>query len=126
LKNLGYFEDEKDAAMAYDKALLEAKGLELAKQAGLNFPEEHTDTPGEHGHAMKLPRSQRLPITTQDAVDMAVKSIVAAYQAGHYVTVLLSPPSSLDDCLIHVGRLLCKCDRCSCTPSPLSNGLQIL
>jgi len=94
--HLGYFQDEKEAAMAYDRALLEVRGPEYAARVGLNFPEGHTDTPGEH--AEKLPGSQvvrqatqRLPITTQDAVDMAVKSIMTAYQAGQHISMVFYP-----------------------------------
>ncbi len=90
-KTLGYFEDEAAAARAYDKALVEARGFEQARQMGLNFPEELSGEAGasegeQGGQAARpgaqTPQIQRLPLTSQDAVEMAVTSIVAAYQSG--------------------------------------------
>ena len=76
---MGYYDDEKEAAREYDKAVLELRGPD----AQLNLPEEVVREPSSSQETIQLPG------TAEEEVALAVQSIVAAYGAGkHLVPVV--------------------------------------
>lgn len=73
-KSVGYYEDEEEAALEYDKAVLELRG----PSARLNLPQKRQSEPAEETGTTQMPGS------TEEEVALAVQSIVAAFQAGVY------------------------------------------
>lgn len=75
-KSVGYYEDELEAAREYDKAVLELRG----PNAKLNLPQEvQRKSPSDQGPI-------QLPSSTEEEIALAVKTIVAAYEAGMHNT----------------------------------------
>lgn len=71
-KSVGYYEDEEEAALEYDKAVLELRGPD----AQLNLPHKRPSKPAEELGTMQMPGS------TAEEISLAVQSVVAAYKAG--------------------------------------------
>ena len=71
-KSVGYFEEEKEAAREYDKAVLELRG----PGAQLNLPEEHRKRGPTREGVVKMPSN------TQEEIYLAVETIVSAYESG--------------------------------------------
>ena len=76
VKNLGYFEDEEEAAKAYDTAARDIRGPE----AELNFPPELLPGESRPSRAALGTRKFDLPMSSQAAVDQAVDCIRNAWQ----------------------------------------------
>ncbi len=77
-KSVGYYEDEEEAALEYDKAILELRG----PSAQLNLPHKR---PVE---ANSKQGSIQMPSSTEEEIALAVQSIVAAFRAGEYRSLL--------------------------------------
>ena len=73
-KSVGYYEDEDEAALEYDKAVLELRG----PSAQLNLPQRRPSKPAEETSTVQM------PVSTDEEIALAVKSIVTAFQAGVY------------------------------------------
>ena len=73
-KSVGYYEDEQEAALEYDKAVLELRG----PSARLNLPHRRPSKPAEETGTTQMPGS------TEEEIALAVQSIVAAFLAGMY------------------------------------------
>ena len=74
-KNVGYFDDEIEAAQAYDQAVLRMRGL----GADLNFP-EHVEIQHAVKHSDTEP--EEFPVGESAIVECAVKSILQAWNSG--------------------------------------------